>query len=41
MAAAKKDMIEDSISSTALLMALWNNFEDVRYGIWNAKTDEE
>lgn len=41
MTAAKADMIEDSLSTTALMMALWNNFEDVRYGIWNAKTDEE
>ena len=41
MTAAKKDMIEDSLCSTAFLMAFWKYLEDVRFGIWNAKNDEE
>ena len=41
MTAAKKDMIEDSVSASAFTLAIWKNKDDVRYGGWNAYTDEE
>ena len=41
MTAAKKDMIEDSVSSSAFSLAISKNIDIARYGGWNAYTDEE